>query len=718
MLSVDLLRKEMKTPPKGVPVGRVYLLLGHRPYYAEPPIIAKSHGTANLFASAPAFVYESDLIAGSIRGVFSEDFSERYRKKADHDFFSYGFNHFITNADHYAPNYRTFLVEGIPGTYAKIEKSKKEHTDEKSQRFLTAVGITLDGFSQMIENYAVAADARAAAATTEEAKARFTQMAADLRLLRVSAPQNFRQALQLVFLTYVAFRMEGKNAMALGRIDQYLYPFFEKDVKAGVLTEEKATELLACTFLKIGESRYFGGDDTVNICIGGITPDGKDGVNPLSYCVLAAVKEANIPGPNLSARMHANQPDKFLDECLKVIATGLGYPALMNDEINIPALARHGYKIEDVNDYCFVGCIENLIMGKQVPWSDGRFNVPMFLEPVFFHGETLVNPEYIGIDTGNVEDIKSMDEFIEAYHKQLEFAIADYYASFNSENDRYNTENYSQPFLSIFCDDCIARGKDVRDGGAIYPSVHGAGCIGIATVADSLAAIEKLVFNEKKYTLSQVRDALAADFKGYEEMQKDMLAAPKYGNDDDFVDKYAVWFVEEMDRIYKPYKTRDGGAFYSAIASNIQNISAGAEIGATPDGRNAKEPVSDAASPMHGMDHEGITAVINSTSKPDYKLVSCGTVLNQKFTPRMLNDDECRKKVCDLLKVYFKKGGQEMQINSVSRDVLKDAMKHPENYQNLVVRVSGFSAYYIHLDRSVQLDILKRTEHDDEKEGF
>ena len=706
------LRRELRQKPAGAPASRVYLYLGHRAHYAEKPILAKAYGTANLFRSAPAYVYESDLVAGSIRGVFSDSFTETERKVADHDFFSYGFTHFITNADHVAPDYRTLTKIGLPGLFAKTEASRARHPDEKSQRFLTAVEITLNGFSDMVRAYAASAAAREKEAKTQADKARFAAMKNDLLALTESAPKTFRQGLQLVFLTYIAFVMEGKNAMALGRIDQYLFPLFESDLATGILTEEEATRLLAATFLKIGEHRYFGGDDTVNICIGGITPDGKEGINPLSFCVLEAVRRANIPGPNLSARLHKGMPDRFLDECLKVIATGLGYPALMNDDVNIPALARHGYKPEDVNDYCFVGCIENYISGKQVPWSDGRFNVPMYFEPVFFNGKTLINQEYIGLPSRPPEELTTMDDFMAEFHKQLEYGMAAYMAHFNNENDRYNTENYAQPFLSAFLDDCIGRAKDVRDGGTIYPSAHGAGCMGIATVADSLAAVDLLVYRQKKYTLEEVRNAIAANFQGYEEMQNAMLAAPKYGNDDEFVDRYAVWYVEEMDRLVSKYRTRDGGPVYSAIASNIQNISAGLEIAATPDGRKAKEPVSDAASPMHGMDREGVTAVINSTTRPDYRLVSCGTVLNQKFSPAMLNDPENRKKVCALIKVYMEKGGQEMQINSVSREVLKDAMKHPENYQNLVVRVSGFSAYYVHLDREVQLDILKRTEHD------
>jgi formate C-acetyltransferase len=404
-------------------------------------------------------------------------------------------------------------------------------------------------------------------------------------------------------------------------------------------------------------------------------------------------------------------PDEFLDECLQVIGTGLGYPALMNDRVNIPALTRHGYSIEDARNYCFVGCIENFIPGKQPAWSDGRFNVPEYLEAVFFRGKSLIDEHYLGVDTGDVAGITDMDAFMRAFEQQLDFAAAEYVTVFANENDRYNRKNYTDPFMSLFCDDCIARGMDINDGGAHYPSAHGAGCMGIGTVADSLAAIEKCVFNEKLFTLTELRDAMAADFKGYETLQAHLIAAPKYGNDDDFVDKYAVWYVDYLDKIFSKYRTPDGGPYYTAIASNTASVYAGMGIGATPDGRHARVPLSDAASPTYGMDQSGTTAVFLSLSKPDYKLVSCGTVLNQKYTEDMLQKPENRAALLAALKVYFARGGQEVQINCVSRETLKDAMEHPEKYAGLVVRVSGFSAYFTKLARAVQEDILHRTEH-------
>lgn len=419
----------------------------------------------------------------------------------------------------------------------------------------------------------------------------------------------------------------------------------------------------------------------------------------------------NIPGPNLSARIHHATEPNFIDACLKVIGTGLGYPAMMNDEVNIPALARHGYTLEDCRNYCMVGCIENFIQGAQPPWSDGRFNAPLYLEAVFTRGKSQRTSEEIGLDTGDTAKIATMEEFMAAFMTQLKFGAAEYMMHFRNESDRYHRINYTQSYLSCYCRDCIGRGLDINMGGAVYPSAHGAGCEGIATVADSLAAVEEVVFRQKKVTLSELGQALAANFKGWEPLWTALNSAPKYGNNLDEADKYAVWYVKAMDELFAPYHTPDGGPIYTAMASNIQNISSGREVGATPDGRYGGEPLSDAASPMHGQDKKGPTSVVLSVTKPDYKLVSCGSVVNQKFSPSMFTDEEKRGRLAALIRVYFDRGGQEMQINAVSRDVLKDAMEHPEQYGNLVVRVSGFSAYYTTLEKEVQRDILKRTEH-------
>lgn len=710
-------KAQVQNAPQGAKYYCNYLAyLGYSQHYDDPVPIARAYAIESLFTRHKKHIYDNDLVAGSIRGRITTDpISDAQLQLADRVVASYGSNYFLTNADHFAPDYKTFLKDGVQGTLDKIDKSLEVHKNDpdfaKKEVFLKAAKITMKAFSQMIRQYGEAAKAKAQELTDPFNKSNLQKIANICEKISLKAPETFHEALQLVWFVHLSFQYEGRYAMALGRLDQFLYPYYENDVKNGTLTRDQALKLVQYTLFKIGENRYFGFDDVVNIAIGGVKRDGTGGVNELSYIILEAVKNCNIPGPNLSARLYKGMPDEFLDECLKVIGTGLGYPALMNDEVNIPALHRVGYALEDCRDYCMVGCIENFIQGMQPPWSDSRYNVPKYIELAWNNGKCAQTGVQMGPQTGDVSEFKTMADFMAALEKQMAFGAAEYVALFNNENQRYNKFNYMQPYLSCYCASCIERGLDINDGGAYYPSAHGAGCMGIATVADSLAAIEEAVYNRKICTFETLKEALLADFNGYEDLRAKLLNLPKYGNNIDLVDKYAVWFVDITHKLFSKYRTWDGGAFYTAIASNVQNISAGSVIAATPDGRKNGMPLSDAASPMRHADKNGPTGVINSVTKPDYTKVACGTVLNQKYTPNMFTDPQKRAKLLALIKTYFAKGGQEMQINSVNRAILQDAMDHPENYRDLVVRVSGFSAYYTQLDRSVQLDILQRTEH-------
>ena len=696
----EKLRKELAVPPAGVRAPYYYRYLGYNRDPAAPVTTARANAVYSLFTETKPRVYPHEVIAGNEFSLWceAEEALLTYAERIDRDYSSRSFS---SNADHFAPNYRHTLKVGIPGLIGEIDASlEKYRTDPEKVETLQAMKHTLQAFLRMIRDYAECALSHKGEAGYDDARLLF--LANNCTALLAGAPETFAEALQLVWLCYIAFVMEGRYAMAFGRMDQYLYPFYERDTKAGVLTREQAVELLENVFIKLEDK------DVANICIGGMGADGKCQVNELSYCILDAVRNCGVPGPNLSARITPDTPDEFLDACLVSIGTGLGYPALMNDTVNIAALRRYGYAEEDLYDYSMVGCIENFMTGKQPPWSDGRFDTPKYLEYVFYNGVSEVGKTF-GLALGDVSEIDSMEVFLARFEEELRHGAASYVAHFNNQNCILNPEHFRQPFLSCFCDDCIGRGLDINEGGSIYPSVHGAALMGVGTTADSLAAIEKVVFIDKAATLSELRDALRSNFEGYEELHAKLLAAPKYGNNDDFVDKYAVWFVDFLSSLFARYKTRDGGGIYVAMAANTSNIGAGSNIGATPDGRKRGEPLSDAASPTYGRDCRGATVTVNSITKPDYSKVACGTVINQKFSPSMFQDGK-REKLLALIKTYFRKGGQEMQINATSREVLMDAMEHPENYGDLVVRVSGFSAFYVTLDKRVQKDILERTQ--------
>lgn len=661
----------------------------------------RANGIYSLFARSKPVILRSELIAGNIKSLFCEE-NETLLAYAREISGRVSQRHFLINKDHYTPNYEHILSVGLPGLIEEINASLGAHKNDAEKRVtLQAMRKCLCGFSEMIKNYMHSAEELMSSPDFDSKRLSF--IADNCRAIVSDVPKSFAQALQLVWFCHTAFLMEGRYAMALGRMDQYLYPFYKADIEKGVTTDEEVIELLENIFIRLQ-------NDVVNICIGGQNSKGECEVNNLSRCILHAVGNCNVPGPNLSFRYTKNTPDDFLDKCLETIGTGLGYPAIMNDDVNIAALKKYGYADEDVYNYSMVGCIENFITGKQPPWSDGRFDTPRFFDYIFNEGVSQTNKS-VGLNICKLEDITSMDKFMEIFEKQLAFGADEYFFKFNCVNDSINQKFFAEPFLSCFCHDCVGRGMDINCGGSIYPSVHGAAVMGIGTVCDSLAAIEKVVFIDRDATLADIRDALNSNFEGYGQLRQKLTDAPKYGNNDPFVDKYAVWFIDYLAGLFAKYKTRDGGRIYIAAAANVSNIHAGKIINATPDGRLRGEPLSDAASPTYGKDTRGATATINSLSKPDYTKVACGSVVNQKFSPSMFTPEK-RKKLMALIKTYFKNGGQEIQINATSRETLIDAMDHPEKYMNLVVRVSGFSAFYVTLNKDVQLDILNRTQQE------
>jgi len=703
------LKNEMQIKPKGTYCPNYFKSLGLRDFNGDSYAIKEANGIRTLFTEPLPHVFKNDLIVGSIRPLFA-DLTDEQTDEAFKCVCKNPVRNFLTNSDHFSADYQTAVELGIPGLLQKISVSEKAHKDDpEALDYLSAMRITVEALKKRLLLYA----RRCEELTTdpEYDLSRLDFIAKNCAALAEDRPQTFAQGLQLVWMIHSCFLYEGRCAMALGRIDQYLYPLYKNDIETGVINENDATLLLENAFAKICEQRYyFGFDETINICIGGIDCDGKNAVNGLSYCVLNAVKNVNMPGPNLSARISENTPDEFLDACLKVIGTGLGYPALMNDAVNMAALRKYGYEEADVKNYSMVGCIENFMTGCQPPWSDGRFDTPRFLEYIFFEGEGY-DPSRKGIKTRPLKEITTMQQFMQDLEKQIAHGVKEYVDEFYARNVLPDPERYPSPFLSCFCKDCIARARDINMGGSKYPSVHGAALMGVGTVADSLAAIERVVFDDRAATLEDVAQAMKDNFDGHGELKRLLLSAPKYGNNDDYADKYAVWFTEYLAKCFSQYKTYDGGGIYVAMAANISNIYAGKLIGATPDGRLKEQPLSDAASPTYGRDTRGATSTLLSVSKPDYTQCACGTVVNQKYSPTMFTDEK-RELLLRLIRVYFNRGGQEIQINATSAEVLRDAMAHPENYPTLVVRVSGFSALYVTLDKEVQEDILHRTQQD------
>ncbi|MBR5007001.1 MAG: hypothetical protein IKY07_07915, partial [Clostridia bacterium] len=514
MSNISDLKTEILRFPEGAFCPEIFRARGLSESENTVNANVRADGIYALFALPEPYIYKNDLIAGSIRDVISEA-SEDERARAAEVTAKFPERNFFTNTDHYAADYFTAVEKGIPGMLRDIDLSAEIHAgDAEATGFLSAMRRTLEGLLKRIENYAK--KARALADTGDVDRERMNFLAGNLEALLEGAPRTFAQGLQLVWMIHNCFVLEGRYAMALGRIDRYLYPLYKQDINNGTLTDERCEELLANAFAKICEFRYRGCDDVVNICIGGVDEEGECSVNDLTYCVLRAVRDVNLPGPNLSARITPDCPDEFLDECLKVIGTGLGYPALMNDAVNMAALLRKGYELKDVRNYCMVGCIENFITGMQPPWSDGRFDPINYLEAILRDSTAEA-----------LDSIESMDAFMEIYEKRLEQGVRDYIEWMRKAQFVAEPENMTSPFLSCFCRFCIERGRDINMGGAKYPSAHGAGLMGIGTVSDSLAAIERVVFADRKIPLSVLAAAVKADFEGCEDIRNMVLAAPR-----------------------------------------------------------------------------------------------------------------------------------------------------------------------------------------------
>ncbi len=595
-------------------------------------------------------------------------------------------------------------AEGISGTLQRVDAALATHTDPQKRAFLQSVGEALEGLAAYFENWSdrlvEAADASMDYPELLAAQSRI------MAKLASEPPSTFWEAVQLVFSLHTVFQLDDRYAMALGRADQYLWPFLEADLAAGRVDMDFAQDLIDHFIAKLAHR-----GDIQNIAIGGTTREGEDAVNPVTFLLLEAVRRIQQPGGNLTARISPKNPDAFVEKCAEVIATGAGFPAVYNDDIGIKGLVQQGFPLEDARDFCFVGCIEIHIQGKHAPWSDGRFSLPWCANLALFDGWDHVTDRQAGPHTG---EPATWEDFYEAYLTQVETNFKAHVEAVNAMKRQHDErpDDLTSPLLSALVDDCIARGLDVAGGGAIYPNNHGVAGMGIGTTSDSLMAIRKFVYEEGRFSLDELRALLLANFEGYEAERALLLrGAPKYGNDVPEVDALAREVAAHFGLECLKYRTPTGGQFWGLLGANISNIYAGRELGATADGRLAFEPLSDAASPTFGRDENGPTAVARSVANIDYSLLPGGNVVNMKFHPTAVAGEKGARSLAQLIRTCFELGGAQLQFNTNSRQLLLEAMEHPEAHRNLTVRVSGFSAYFVQLDRAVQEDILQRTEH-------
>ena len=649
----------------------------------------------------------------------------------------------MTSGDgHLAVDFNAVLTLGLDGLRDKVAARRQrldlaDWADLKREQFLKGVALVLEATSDFILRYAQLAAQMAAQEPRTWRADELRQIAANCQRIATQPPQSFWQALQLCYFIQLILQIESNgHSVSFGRMDQYLYPWYQRDVEQGALPREQALELLQCCWLKLLEvSKIRSGSHSKasagsplyqNVTIGGqrlAAGQPVDATNGLSFAILESCGRLKSTQPNLSVRYHAGLSEAFLEACVQVIRCGFGMPAFNNDEIVIPEFIRLGVKPEDAYDYAAIGCIETAVPGKWGYRCTGMsfINFPRILLAALEQGRDATTgkvflPQSQGLSLGN---FASFSEVLAAWDRQVRYFTRKS-IEIDCVVDSVLEERAQDLLCSALVDDCIERGKTVKEGGAVYDWVSGLQ-VGIANLGNSLAAVRDLVFTQSRVSQPELAAALATDFAGLdgEQLRQRLLnAVPKYGNDVDEVDTLLVQayqsYIDELSRFHNTRHGRGpiGGGYYAGTSSISANVPFGAATMATPDGRRATTPLAEGASPASGTDALGPTAVFNSLGKLPTAQILGGVLLNQKLNPASLENDADRRKLMQLLRTFFEvHRGWHVQYNIVSRQTLLEAKAHPERYRDLVVRVAGYSAFFTALSPEAQDDIINRTEH-------
>lgn len=637
---------------------------------------------------------------------------------------------------HLAVNYEKILAFGLKGYEERVKdlKAKLDLTDPDSidkNIFYKAVLIVIEAVHQFAQRYSKLAQELADKEKDSKRKAELLEISRICAKVPYEPATSFYEAVQSVWFIQLILQIESNgHSLSYGRFDQYMYPYYIKDIQEKVITKDEALELLTCLWIKtltINKVRSqahtlssAGSPMYQNVTIGGQTPDKKDAVNELSFVVLQSVAQTRLTQPNLTVRYHKNINKAFFDDCIEVMKLGFGMPALNNDEIIIPSFINWGVKEEDAYNYSAIGCVETAVPGKWGYRCTGMsyINFPRVLLCAMNDGVDLTTGKRFTKGYGYFKDMKSYEELLSAWDKTVR-EMTRYSVIVENAIDKASERDVPDVLCSALTDDCIGRGKTIKEGGAVYDFISGLQ-VGIANMADSLAAIKKLVFEEKKITPIQLWNAILDDFQSDENKKIQAMLideVPKYGNDIDYVDNLVVEAYDSyLDEIKKYPNTRYhrgpiGGIRYGGTSSISANVGQGMGTMATPDGRNAYEPLAEGCSPAHNADKNGPTAVFKSVAKLPTEKITGGVLLNQKMTPQMLSTEENKQKLEMLIRAFFNRlHGYHVQYNIVSRETLIDAQKYPEKHKDLIVRVAGYSAFFNVLSKKTQDDIIGRTE--------
>ena len=637
---------------------------------------------------------------------------------------------------HLAVNYERILKDGLRGYEKRVKeyKASLDLTDPESidkYCFYNAVLIVLEAVRNFANRYSVLAKDLAEKELNQERKIELLEISRICSKVPYEPAETFREAVQSVWFIQLILQIESNgHSLSYGRFDQYMYPYYNRDIKNDTIKESEALELLTCLWIKtltINKVRSqahtlssAGSPMYQNVTIAGQTIDKKDAVNDLSFLVLKSVAQTRLTQPNLTVRYHKNINKHFLDEYVEVMRLGFGMPALNNDEIIIPSFMDWQVKEEDAYNYSAIGCVETAVPGKWGYRCTGMsyINFPRMLLCTMNNGVDLTSNKRFTKGYGYFTEMESYEELLKAWDKTIR-EITRYSVIVENVIDKASERDVPDILCSALTDDCIARGKTIKEGGAVYDFISGLQ-VGIANMADCLAAIKKLVYEEKKITRQELWNAILDDFSSPENKKiQEMLIreAPKYGNDDDYVDQLIVEaydsYIEEIEKYPNTRYNRGpiGGIRYAGTSSISANVGQGMSTMATPDGRNAFEPLAEGCSPAHNSDKNGPTAVFKRVSKLRTNKITGGVLLNQKMTPQMLSTEENRQKLELLIKTFFNRlHGYHVQYNIVSKETLIDAQKHPEKHKDLIVRVAGYSAFFNVLSKKTQDDIIGRTE--------
>lgn len=637
-------------------------------------------------------------------------------------------NYFFLGVGHICVDYGLVLQKGYLGIKADVLKEKLQldltkPEDLKKSQFLQAVEIACDAAISFAARFADEAEKQAATETNAQRKQELLVIAKNCRKVPANPAQTFYEALQSFWFVQLIIQLESNgHSISPGRFDMYMYPYYKKDIMSGKLTPEQAMELIECLWVKFNEinkvrdeasTKAFGGYPMFqNLIVGGQTIDGRDSTNELSYICLDATKNVRLPQPSLSIRFHQGTPQEFLIKSSEVAALGLGMPAMYNDHVIIPALAARGVSLEDARDYCIIGCVEPQKGGKTEGWHDAAFfSLAKCLELALNDGVDPISGIQLGLKTGTIATLATFEEVLDAYRQQIEYFVKLLVIS-NNCCDIAHGSICPLPLLSSMVHDCVVKGKSLQEGGAHY-NFTGPQGVGVANVGDALIALKKLVYDQGIISKTTLADALNKNWVGYETERQVMLnQAPKFGNDDDAADELARLaariYCEEVEKYTNPR----GGQFQAGLYPVSANVPLGTLVGALPDGRLAGTPLADGVSPVSGRDIKGPTAAAKSVAKLDHEIASNGTLFNQKFLPNALRGEAGLGNLAALIRSYFSLGGLHVQFNVISKETLEDAQRNPEQYRGLVVRVAGYSAFFTSLDKSLQEDIIARTEHD------